>query len=148
MLKTRAAKYLFPLDADHAHLAIPVPLWDEKYSKLPSDELLPLLLRESALVALYHTAEQLMISDPKSGRIHQRAKDWKAKRNVLGFFDGRSLKILPSRPDGSAREKPEYYETAATIYFLGHRLGELVLSARGKAFPFDMSFDEDFAIKN
>ena len=63
MLAVGAAKYLFPLDADHAHLAIPMELWATKYSKLPSEQILSALLREPQLVALYHTAEHLEISD-------------------------------------------------------------------------------------
>jgi hypothetical protein len=83
MLSIGAAKYLFPLDADHAHLGVPAEVWAKKYSKLSSDEILFALLRESTLVALYHTAEHLEISDPKTGQVNEQAKAW--RRNVTSL---------------------------------------------------------------
>jgi len=145
LLEQGAAKYLFPLDADHAHLAVPIELWERKYRHMPSTEILPQLLRESRLVALYHTAEHLVITDPKTGRDNGAAKQWRVKRNVLGFFDGNPLKILPPLPDGLAQNTPDQYKELGMIYFLAHRLGEMVFSTNGKAVPFDLSFDEDFA---
>jgi len=95
MLAVGAAKYLFPLDADHAHLAVPSELWTSKYSRLPSEHLLFALLREPKLVALYHTAEHLEISNPKTGEVNEEARAWKEKRNVLGFFDGVPYRFCP-----------------------------------------------------
>lgn len=143
MLENGAARYLFPLDADHAHLAVPTELWAETYSKLSIGEVLPALLREPKLIALYHTAEHLTIADPTNVAASDATAKWRAKRNVLGFFDGRPLKILPPRPDGAAHGKPERYENVGNVYFLGHRLGEIAFSANGKAVSFDISFDED-----
>ena len=40
MLDIGAARYLFPLDADHAHLAVPADVWTEKYEKLSSAQLM------------------------------------------------------------------------------------------------------------
>lgn len=45
MLEIGAARYLFPLDADHAHLAVPKDVWERKYAKLPTVELMGALLR-------------------------------------------------------------------------------------------------------
>lgn len=143
MVERGAARYFFPLDADHAHLAIPKELWETNYPNVPTHQILPQILRESRLVALYHTAEHLAIADPKTGEELSQSKDWRDKRNVLGFFDGRPLKILPPNSDGSAHQHLEQYENVGTFYFLAHRLGEIVLSVEGKAIPFDMSFDED-----
>ena len=143
MLEHGAARYLFPLDADHAHLAVPRSLWDGKYRKLTIGEILPELVREPKLIALYHTAEHLTIADPKTGAASGSTKEWRAKRNVLGFFDGRPVKILPPPADGLAHDRPEHYETVGTVYFLAHRLGELAFSANAKAVTFDISFDED-----
>jgi hypothetical protein len=143
MLENGAARYLFPLDADHAHLAVPTELWAETYSKLSIGEVLPALLREPKLIALYHTAEHLTIADPTNVAASDATAKWRAKRNVLGFFDGRPLKILPPRPDGAAHDKPERYENVGNVYFLGHWLGEIAFSANGKAVSFDMSFNED-----
>lgn len=143
LLENGAARYLFPLDADHAHLAVPTELWIEKYRKLSIDEILPELLREPKLIALYHTAEHLTIDDLKTGAENKPAKEWRAKRNVLGFFDGRPVKILPPLADGTAHDRPQHYETVGSVYFLAHRLGEIAFSANAKALTFDISFDED-----
>lgn len=53
MLEIGAARYVFPLDADHAHLAVPVELWREKYSRTDGAQLLPQILHDPALIALY-----------------------------------------------------------------------------------------------
>lgn len=145
MIEDGAARYLFPLDADHAHLAIPTEIWDTKYRNLPAGEILTKILREPQLVALYHTAEHLKVVDPKTGIELSQDKDWRAKRNVLGFFDGRPNKILPPNADGSGHDKLDQYENVGSVYFLAHRLGEIVFSIDGKSVPFDLSFDEDSA---
>ena len=143
MLENGAARYLFPLDADHAHLAVPTELWAEKYSKLSIGEVLPELLREPKLIALYHTAEHLTIADPKTGAANRPTKEWRAKRNVLGFFDGRPVKILAPLGGGVGQDRPENYENVGNVYFLAHRLGEIAFIADAKAVTFDISFDED-----
>ncbi len=93
MIEDGAARYLFPLDADHAHLAIPTEIWQTKYRDLPASELLVQALREPQLVALYHTAEHLTVIDPKTGIELSQDKDCRAKRNVLGFFDADRIRF-------------------------------------------------------
>jgi hypothetical protein len=146
MIEKGAARYLFPLDADHAHLAIPKELWQRKYSKLSVDEVFPQILWEPELVALYHTAEHLAVRDSKSDKEIFQTKDWQAKRNVLGYFNGGPIRILPARADGSAHDKLEQYENVASFYFLAHRLGEIAVPVNGGAISLDMSFDEDYAV--
>lgn len=143
ILENGAARYLFSLDADHAHLAVPTELWEEKYRKLSITEILAELLQEPKLVALYHTAEHLAIAHRENGAENAPTKEWLAKRNVLGFFDGRPIKILTPFADGKAHDRPEDYETVGSVYFLAHRLGEVTFSANAKALSFDISFDED-----
>jgi hypothetical protein len=69
-------------------------------------------------------------------------EEWRAKRNV----DGRPLEILPPNRDSSAQDAPKNHEKVGMFYFLAHRLGELAFYANGKAVPFDLSFDDDFAL--
>jgi hypothetical protein len=145
MIEDGAARYLFPLDADHAHLAIPTEIWETKYRARPTVEILADILREPKLIALYHTAEHLSVIDPKTGLELSQAKDWQAKRNVLGFFDNRPNKILSPNDDGSGHDKLDGYENVGSVYFFAHRLGEIVFSIQGKSVPFDLSFDEDSA---
>ena len=143
MLTIGAAKYLFPLDADHGHLAIPNELWTTKYSKLPSEQILPALLREPQLVALYHTAEHLEIADPKTGIVNDEAKAWKEKRNVLAFFDGRPIRILPPNPAGHGVGMPPGYNAYGGFNFLANPRGELFIFHNNKVITFDMSLDLD-----
>ena len=142
MLESGSARYIFPLDVDHAHLAIPSDLWNATYRQLTLGQLLPRVLRESTLVALYHTAEHLSGVNATRSSASQ-ISDWKAQRNVLGFFDGEPIRILTRHPDGSGHERIENYRMVITVSFLAHWLGDIPLSASGKAHAFDISFDDD-----
>ena len=74
MVEQGAAKFLFPLDADHAHLGVPMHSWKNKYQHLPADRVVPALLPDPELVALYHTAEHLKVTDRKTGETDSEAK--------------------------------------------------------------------------
>ena len=84
MMDVGAAKYLFPLDADHAHLGVPKKKWETKYRHLSPEEIFPALVRDPDLVALYHTAEHLRISERRTGMVNTAAKSWQEQRNVVG----------------------------------------------------------------
>jgi hypothetical protein len=146
VLRLGATRYLFPLDTDHAHLVVPMDVWKKKYSRMPLDNVLPVLLGEPALAAVYHAAEHLTVQNLRTGDINLQAKSWKEKRNALGFYDGRALQILAPRADGLGRSDPAGYREVTTFNFLAHRLGELVFSSSGQAFTIDISFDDDFAV--
>ena len=148
MLSIGAAKYLFPLDADHAHLGVPAEVWAKKYRKLASDQILFALLREPTLVALYHTAEHLEMSDPKTGQVNEEAKAWSEKRNVLGFFDGRPIQILPAHPMGFGVRMPPEYESYGGFNFLANHRGELFLFMENKVIPFDVSLENDHEVES
>jgi len=141
MLEIGAARYLFPLDLDHAHLAIPAELWEKKYRGLPKDNILPALLTEPALVALYHASEHLTIVDPRTGKENLDAKAWKEKRNVLGFYDGRPIKILPPDPTGAGVSLPKTYFSFGGFSFLASPKGELLVFLTDKIITFDITFE-------
>lgn len=140
MLDIGAARYLFPLDADHAHLAVPAEVWQQKYSKLPPSQLLAALLGEPALVALYHTAEHL---DPSvlSSEDGGDTKVWMEKRNVLGFFDGRPLQVLPPDPNGHGVGLPDGWVGYGGFHFLANHRGALMLFYQQRAIAFDVSLE-------
>ena len=142
LLDSGAAKYLFPLDADHAHLGLPVAVWNKTFAKLADGEILPALLREPSLVALYHTAEHL---EPNSKGQVNVANTWGSNRSVLGFFDGRPNEVLPPLSDRAVGYEPTGYRWVHGFTFLAQSLGELQLIANGTAIPFDISFDDDLA---
>lgn len=141
ILEQGAAKYLFPLDADHAHFALPMDIWEKRYSKLPRDKLLTALLEEPALAALYHTAEHLLMVDPQSGKGNAEVVAWREKRNVLGFYDGRSIEILPPHPTGLGVGVPKSYMSFGGFNFLANPRGELTVFLRNKVIVFDITFD-------
>jgi len=142
MLDAGAARYLFPLDANHAHLGIPLATW-EKHKRLPADQILNKLLRDPSLVALYHTAEHLEIFDAQSGRINEAVQAWKEKRNVLGFFDGRPNKILAPDPQGYGVSMPDGYWTYGGTEFLASPMGELFVFVANKVITFDIALEEN-----
>ena len=141
MLDAGAAKYLFPLDADHGHLGVPLEAWNTKYKNLPVEQVFPEILREPGLVVLYHTAEHLRIADRNTGAVNAEAKAWQEKRNVLGYFDGRPIKILAPDPKGAGVAMPENYYSYGGFNFLASPRGELYLSAGSNMITFDIAFD-------
>jgi len=143
MLGVGAAKYLFALDADHAHLGVPIAVWNKKYQHLPPSEVLPAIMRDPGLVALYHTAEHLRITDRKSGTVNAQAKAWQEKRNVLGYFDGRPIQILIPHPNGQGVSMPEGYYSYSGFTFLASPKGELFLSLDRRVVTFDIALDGD-----
>jgi len=143
MLDIGAARFMFPLDADHAHLAVPIELWSKKYSKLGVHELVPALLREPQLVALYHTAEHLDPNDGSALKADRGVKEWIEKRNVLAFFDGRPLQVLPPDPNGFGVGMPESFFAYGGFNFLANHRGALMLFHRDKVIAFDLSFEPE-----
>jgi hypothetical protein len=141
MIEAGAARYLFPLDADHAHLAVPLELWENRYSKLPPEKLLPALLLEPTLAALYHTAEHLGVVDSPAVQLDPTTRSWKEKRNVLGSYDGRPIKILTPDPRGIGVSVPRPYYSLAGFNFLASPRGELNIFLPKRAITFDITFD-------
>ena len=142
LLESGAAKYLFPLDVDYADLAIPADLYESKYKQLSSGERLPALLREPALVAIYHTALHLA---PEPSNSAPSASVWGEKRTVSGFYDGRPNQLLARRMDGGGYDEPEGLVRVGSFAMLSHFLGELTLVAGETVVTFDLSFDNDRA---
>lgn len=143
MMDSGAARYLFPLDADHAHLGVPKEAWNNKYKDLPPEEIFSALVRDPGLVALYHTAEHLRITDRRNGTVNAGAKAWQEKRNVLGYFDGRPIKILAPYANGQGASMPEDYYSYSGFTFLASPRGELFLTRDLNVITFDIAFDAD-----
>jgi hypothetical protein len=141
MLALGAARYLFPLDADHAHMGVPTEIWAKKYSKLDPSQVINGLLHKPALVALYHTAEHLDPVEARSKESEASVRAWKEKRNVLGFFDGRPSQILPPHPEGFGVGMPEGYVTYGGFNFLANHRAGLMLFNGDKVIPFDVSLE-------
>jgi hypothetical protein len=142
LLESGTAKYLFPLDVDHGDFAIPADVWEAKYKKLSAEEILPKLLREPKLMAIYHTAVHL---NAEANRKESATNIWGQKRTVVGFYNGRPNEVLPKRS-----HKELYFQPGGLVRFggftmMGHQLGELVFMSGETVVVFDMSFDNDRA---
>jgi hypothetical protein len=133
ILQAGAARYLFPLDLDHAHLAIPKSSWRAKYSRLPSGKILPAILKDPRLVALYHSAEHLMPVNPMRTTVNRAVDGWREKRNILGFYDGRPIEILEPHSNGSGVSVPNEYWSYGGIEFLASRSACLAVILKDRA---------------
>jgi hypothetical protein len=133
------------LYADHGHLAVTSELWEQKYRKLPNDQILPVMLRDPSLVAIYHAACSLPIVERKTAEGTPKAKEWDKKRSVLGFYDGRAMENLPSLKHGAALDQAQHYELFTWFYISPRPFGERAFSAKGTSMAFDISFEDDVA---
>ena len=140
LLESGAAKYLFPLDVDFADLAVPADVYASKYKHLPREEILPTLLREPMLVAIYHTAVHL---NPEVGNKASGMSVWGKKRTVAGFYNGRPNQVWSS--GGEVGCEPEGLVRLGSFTMMGHFLGELTFVANDTVVTFDLSFDHDRA---
>ena len=140
LLESGAAKYLFPLDVDSADLAVPVDVYVSRYKQLSREEILPALLREPTLVAIYRTAVHL---NPEVGNKGSGMSVWGKNRTVAGFYDGRPNQILSPRSD--VDYEPEGLVRLGSFTMMGHFLGELTFVANDSVVTFDLSFDNDRA---
>ena len=143
ILESEGAKQPFALEVDHAHLAVTSEIWDEKYRDLRPDEILPVVLRDTSLVAIYHSTCHTPIADRKTAGT--TARELNKKRHFLGFYDGRTMANLPYRKPGSEQTEGQYYRPFAWFYISAHKSAELVLSAKGQSVAFDIFFDDDHA---
>jgi hypothetical protein len=136
-----STKLTFPVRTDHVHLAVPSEIWEEKYSRLPKDEILSALLRESRLVAVYHATDGLRLADSKVAGARPNQRQPYDNRQVLGYYDGRVIEILPARANVLAHR----YRSVAWFYFSPRRLDGFTGHSGGDAVTFDISFDHDHA---
>jgi len=135
LLESGAAKYLFPLDVAGADLALPAEVYASQYKNFPRDEILPALLREPSLVAVYHTAVHLNSAAGK-------------RRAVAGFFDGQSNRILPPGADGRLDYDSLKLIRVGGLSIMAHFLGEITFVTKDSAVTFDLSFESDRAAAN
>ena len=142
LLESGAAKYLFPLDVDYADLAVPADVYRRKYKHLAKDEILPSLLREPTLVAIYHTAVHL---DQQISKERSEMSVWGTNRAFAGFYNGQTSQILARSADGDVSDELQGLVRLGSINMMAHFLGELVFVAAENVVTFDLSFDNDRA---
>lgn len=121
-------EYLFYLDLNHCHAGLPKEHFEKEYEGLTMAEIREKSLRDTKLMHLYHSREQM------SPEI-QKQKN----RNIIGFFDGRKIKLIhPKMPnqyntvfDYNPEEMKEHNDyqsiTGLCIYFRANKDGLLQL---------------------
>jgi hypothetical protein len=140
LLESGAAKHLFPLDVDSADLAVPADVYASKYERLPREQVLPALLREPTLVAIYRTGMHL--KPAADGGEGARASG--GKKIVLGSYDGRQNRIVVEIWDGTTAQ-PLNLVRVGGFRMMEHFLGELGFVVGKSAIVFDVSFDDEIA---
>lgn len=132
LLGSGAARYLFPLDVGEARLAIPADVYAGKYDGLNIEEILPRLLSEPTLVAIYRNQTHALAMNKYSNAA--------GKTLVVGYYDGRPNRSLPQE-----QSVPGFVELG-TIYLMEHFLGELTIMSEQRVVTFDLSFESDKSV--
>jgi hypothetical protein len=145
ILESEGGNSVSRLYADHGHLAVTSELWEQKYRRLPNDQILPVMLRDPLLVAIYHAACGLPTVERKTPEGTPKAKDWEKRRSIVGFYDGRAMENLPILKRGSELDQPQHYVLFTWFYISPHPFGELAFSSKGTSMAFDISFEDDIA---
>lgn len=142
MLDLNAAKFISRLDAFHGHLFVPETVSEERYKDTSQD--LPkeavLLFEDNSIGILYHNSEHFKPSPDR-----QEETERYSKRNVLGYYDGRPLKILPlpTETKRTAAHTPEGTRDLS-VYpkFAAHKDGVFSITVAGQTIRIDISFDD------
>jgi hypothetical protein len=135
-----STRLVFPLHNDHVHLAVPSDLWEEKYHAFSNDEILSAVLRESRLVAVYHANDSLVFADSETTTEPHRRRT-STDRQVLGYYDGRGIEVLPSHLNALAKR----YRSVAWFYFQPRASDGITAFFSGEGLTFDISFDHELA---
>ncbi len=142
LLERKAARYLFRLDAAHGHFFVPAERYRTRYGALAGAAEVEVLARDRMLGILFHNAEHLKL-DPNN----PEDALFNARRNVLGWYDGRPLEILPSPPGGETKwSVPDLpgamHNLSPYPKFAAHKTGAFSVWHRGKRVRLDVSLDD------
>ena len=152
MLEKGCAKYIFRLDACHSHLFISSESFLKQCENLTFTEMITTFIKDETLGALYHNAEHLALRKPHiTGKIDQIAENLIKKRNIIGWYDGRSLELTypkPSDPIGHLKVNtagvPEGYCSFCTIKFKANKNGNFIVRHGEQEIRIDISFCDHY----
>ncbi|MDO8561175.1 MAG: hypothetical protein Q7R91_03090 [bacterium] len=139
MLTQNAARYIFRLDAFHGHLFVPTSEFEARFSPLEPHEQARLIMDYYSLGVLYHNSEHLKIDDQD-----REAAILYKRRNVIGWYDGRSIAILPL-PKGKESAAPipsDMNDLYPYLRFAAHKDGVFSLNSGGREIRLDLTFDD------
>jgi hypothetical protein len=138
MYEARSLRYIHRLDSYHGHLFIPdgvnIESYDDNY-----EHVIEKALQDSRTGTLYHNSEFLVAKNSTD----QEALLQLAKRNVIGWQDGRPIEIIPPAKDGSGIT-PLIVKNGQQIvlfHYSATRNGEFEIEIAGEKIRIDISFD-------
>ena len=144
MLEQKAAKFIFRLDAFHGHFFVSEKRYQENYYDLSIVEQTRKLINDGELGILYHNSEHGKFLDKKSDELTAEEKELKEKRNVIGWYDNRSIEIL-SLPEGGKKIAADIpgCSLGPGLLFSAHKDGIFTISHNGKEIRLDISFEDE-----
>jgi len=150
LLEKSLVKYLFRLDSYHSHPFVTDLEFDKKYSGLNSIKMAEKYVNDTSLGVLFHNAEHLALrSPPHAGPIDLEAQELIAKRNVIGWFDGRVTEVIfPQKENfiGNGKSNtaiiPKGYRGVGSIVYKATRNGEFSITHDNKKIHLDISLFE------
>ena len=150
LLDKGLAKYLFRLDSFHSHPFVTDQDFDKEYKGLSSIEMAEKYVIDTSLGTLFHNAEHLALrSPPHTGPIDPEAQELIAKRNAIGWYDGRETEVLsPQKEDlvGSGKSNtaiiPKGYRGVGSIVYKATQNGEFSIRHDSKEIHLDISLFE------
>lgn len=140
MLESNTALFLFRLDAFHGHFFVPEDIFDSRYKSVDDAvETTKLLVEEDSLGVLYHNSEHFEPDPHKPEEVQRHAR-----RNVVGYYDGRPLLFLPlPKTIGTAANEPEGNRSVGPpLTFAAHKNGAFHITVEGKEIRLDISLDD------
>ncbi len=141
MLEKNTARFLFRLDASHGHFFVPESVFEKRYASRDSYENVRFLAADKNLGVLYHNSEHLNVE-----KGDKEALELFDRRNVIGWYDGRPISILPlpTETPRTAASSPEgTHDLGPSLRFAAHKNGELAITAGNKEIRLDISFDDE-----
>lgn len=144
MLEQKTAKFLFRLDAFHGHFFINEEKY-KNYSELSAIGQAREMLKDGDLGVLYHNSEHGKFLDDKTANLTQEEKELKEKRNVVGWYDGRPIEILPLPRGKRIAANAPGRDLIPYLKFAAHKDGLFAIPKKDneKEIRLDISFDDN-----
>ncbi len=138
LLEKKLAKYIFRLDCSHGHFFVDEKHRDSFYANCDSLEEARRLAEDKKLGILFHNNEHLK-KDPNDKEV----MNFIEKRNVIGWYDGREMEILPLPQGKSIAISTPGRDFASYPKFAAHKDGVFSITVDGKEIRLDISFDDN-----
>ncbi len=148
-LKRRYVDAITFSDMGHSHFFIPQKFYDEVLSPIPIPEkhvFYETMLAHEGLKVLYHTAEQLKMTDDAGQLLPNRHTQWRFfTRNLVGDNGGLGkLELLHNeehRHNTASTYDPDYRYWGGGFYISAHADGCFPFQHNGKTYYFDLNLD-------